>query len=103
MSHNDILPWPPGAESGIIDIVQDKTAKLTGTQPPHPVAVVVYDRVALMELGVACDIFGGEFTAAGGTPLYQLTVCGTEPWVSTMPGLPSRSRAAWTRCSPHGR
>ena len=67
--------------------MQDKTAKLTGTQPPHPVAVVVYDRVALMELGVACDIFGGEFTAAGGTPLYQLTVCGTEPWVSTDAGF----------------
>jgi AraC family transcriptional regulator, transcriptional activator FtrA len=67
--------------------VQDKTAKLTAAQPPHPVAVVVYDRVALMELGVACDIFGGEFTAADGTPLYQLTVCGTEPSVSTDAGF----------------
>jgi transcriptional regulator GlxA family with amidase domain len=67
--------------------VQDKTANLPGTQPPHPVAVVVYDRVALMELGVACDIFGGEATTAGGRPLYQLTVCGTEPSVGTDAGF----------------
>ncbi|HEY2129639.1 MAG TPA: helix-turn-helix domain-containing protein [Streptosporangiaceae bacterium] len=67
--------------------MQDKTANLPGTQSPHPVAVVVYDRVALMELGVACDIFGGEATTAGGTPLYQLTVCGTEPSVSTDAGF----------------
>ncbi len=67
--------------------MQDKTANLAGTPPPHPVAVVVYDRVALMELGVACDVFGGQFTTPGGTPLYQLTVCGTEPSVSTDAGF----------------
>jgi len=66
--------------------VQDKTANLPGIAP-HRVAVVVYDRVALMELGVACDIFGGEFTAADGTPLYRLAVCGTGPSVSTDAGL----------------
>ena len=48
---------------------------------------MVYDRVALLELGVACDIFGGEFTTAVGTPLYQLTVCGTAPSVSTDAGF----------------
>jgi AraC family transcriptional regulator, transcriptional activator FtrA len=70
--------------------VRDKTANLAGAgprpKPPHPVAVVVYDRVALMELGVACDIFGGDAEIAG-TPLYQLAVCGTEPAVSTDAGL----------------
>lgn len=67
--------------------MQDKTANLTVTQPPHRVAVVVYDGVALMELGVACDIFGGDATAAGGAPLYQLAVCGTGPSVSTDAGF----------------
>jgi len=68
-------------------MVQDKTANLTGTPLPHPVAVVVYDGVALMELGVACDIFGGEATAADGTPLYRLAVCGAGPSASTDAGF----------------
>ncbi len=67
--------------------MQDKTANLRRTQPPHPVAVLVYDRVALMELGVACDIFGGDATTADGTPLYQLTVCGAEPSARTDAGF----------------
>jgi len=72
--------------------VQDKVANLPGTRPPrpvapHPVAVLVYDEVALFELGVACDIFGGEATTAAGIPLYQLTVCGTGPSVSTDAGF----------------
>ena len=67
--------------------MQDKTANLAGAQPPHPVAVVVYDGVTLMELGVACDIFGGAATAADGTPLYRLAVCGAGPSVSTDAGF----------------
>ncbi len=66
--------------------MQDKTANFPATQPPHPVAVVVYAGVALMELGVACDIFGGDAEIAG-VPLYQLTVCGAEPSVSTDAGF----------------
>ncbi len=67
--------------------MRDKTANLRRIQPPHPVAVLVYDRVALMELGVACDIFGGDATIADGTPLYQLTVCGAEPSARTDAGF----------------
>jgi AraC family transcriptional activator FtrA len=66
--------------------VQDKTANFPAIQPPHPVAVVVYAGVALMELGVACDIFGGDAEIAG-VPLYRLTVCGAEPSVSTDAGF----------------
>ncbi|HTT51335.1 MAG TPA: helix-turn-helix domain-containing protein [Streptosporangiaceae bacterium] len=66
--------------------MRDKTANHPGTPPPHPVAVVVYDGVALMELGVACDIFGGD-AETGGVPLYRLSVCGTGPSVSTDAGV----------------
>ncbi|MGP8000123.1 MAG: helix-turn-helix domain-containing protein [Streptosporangiaceae bacterium] len=66
--------------------MRDKTANRPGTHPPHPVAVVVYDGVALMELGVACDIFGGDADIAG-VPLYRLTVCGAGPTASTDAGI----------------
>jgi AraC family transcriptional regulator, transcriptional activator FtrA len=63
--------------------------------------------VALMELGVACDIFGGDAAAANGRPLYQLTVCGTEPSVRTdagfgiqVPGRLDALRAAQTVIVP---
>ncbi len=65
--------------------MQEKTANLARSQP-HPVAVVVYDGVALMELGVACDIFGGDREITG-TPLYRLSVCGAGPSVSTDAGF----------------
>jgi AraC-like DNA-binding protein len=67
--------------------VQHKAANLPDIQPPHPVALLVYDEVALFELGVACDIFGGEATTAAGIPPYQLAICGTGPSVSTDAGF----------------
>ena len=54
---------------------------------PHTVAVVVYDDVALFELGVACDIFGTSITASSGQPLYCLSICGPAPSVMTDAGF----------------
>jgi transcriptional regulator GlxA family with amidase domain len=47
------------------------------------VAIVVYDGVALFELGVACDVFGDD---SGGAPLYEVTVCAASPEVTTGAG-----------------
>lgn len=80
-------------ESGIIDIVRDKAAKIyrrggaaaaasppqPGTQPgtqAHAVALVVYDGVSPFEIGVVCDIFGGGYAEDFGVPWYRLFVCG---------------------------
>ena len=54
---------------------------------PHTVAVVVYDEVALFELGVACDVFGDDH---GGPPLYAVSVCGATASVTTDAGLSMR-------------
>jgi AraC family transcriptional activator FtrA len=43
---------------------------------PHEVAVVVYDGVTAFELGVACDIFGSDWSADFGVAWYQLSICG---------------------------
>jgi len=40
------------------------------------VAVIVYPGVTVFELGVACDIFGDEWSATFGVPWYRLFVCG---------------------------
>ena len=40
------------------------------------VAVVVCDGLSLMELGVACDVFGGPYGAWFGVPWYRMSVCG---------------------------
>ena len=37
------------------------------------VAVVVCDGLSMMELGVACDVFGGPYGAAFGVPWYRLS------------------------------
>ena len=42
----------------------------------HEVAVLVYDGIAPFELGVACDVFGGDYSAKFGVPWYRLTICG---------------------------
>lgn len=39
------------------------------------VALVAYDGLALFELGVACDVFGTDWTDEFGVPWYRLSVC----------------------------
>jgi AraC family transcriptional activator FtrA len=39
------------------------------------VGVLVYDGVATFELGVACDVFGGNAVETDGSPWYDLAVC----------------------------
>jgi transcriptional regulator GlxA family with amidase domain len=51
---------------------------------PIAVAIVVYDGVALFELGVACDIFGPQ---DGGDQFYSLAICGAAPSVTTDAGF----------------
>ena len=43
------------------------------------VAIVACDGVTVFELGVACDIFGGEWEAMFGVPWYRSFVCGLTP------------------------
>jgi transcriptional regulator GlxA family with amidase domain len=57
---------------------------------PHSVAIVVYDGVALFELGVACDVFGGDFTTRSGISLYATSVCGAATAVTTDAGFEMR-------------
>jgi AraC family transcriptional activator FtrA len=66
----------------MIDLVRDNPAN-TGVRAHTPfkggrgVAVLVYDGVAPLELGVACDVFGpSSERAMPGVPWYQLSVCG---------------------------
>ncbi|MDA8286733.1 MAG: helix-turn-helix domain-containing protein [Actinomycetota bacterium] len=66
-------------ESGIIVIVQSKTATL--------VAVVVYDGVTLFELGVATEIFGTDHSQTLGVPWYRFAVCGAAKTVTADGGL----------------
>jgi AraC family transcriptional regulator, transcriptional activator FtrA len=64
-----------------------KTANPPALPPgdrPGAVAIVVYDGVALFELGTACDVFGD---ASGGEPLYTVSVCAATPSVTTDAGL----------------
>jgi AraC family transcriptional activator FtrA len=46
------------------------------TQPSPTVAIVVYDGVNMFELGVACDVFGGNHMPNVGDQWYRLFVCG---------------------------
>ncbi len=41
----------------------------------HGVGLVVYDRVNLFELGIACDIFGDDRWVASDVPWYRLSLC----------------------------
>jgi len=58
--------------------VHDKTAK-----EPLPVAMIVFDGVALFEMAVASDVFGTGITQADGRPLYRLSICGPAPVITT--------------------
>jgi AraC family transcriptional activator FtrA len=76
----------------MIDVVRDKTANgvpsLTGSYSDRratrsrlragSVAIVVYEGVALFELGVACDVFGPN-DLTGDLDWYRLSICGSEP------------------------
>ena len=48
-------------------------------RPAGAVAVVVYDGVAVFELGVACEVFATSWSAVFGVPWYRCFVCGAEP------------------------
>ena len=57
--------------------MRDDPATFPRTGPdPRTVAVVVHAGVTVFELGVACDIFGDEWSATLGIPWYRLLVCG---------------------------
>lgn len=82
----------------MIDRVRDKAAKILvgpgGAPRPapaaaeaHAVAVIVYDGISPFELGVVCDIFGGDYSAAFGVPWYGLTICGHTPSVTMDVGI----------------
>jgi AraC family transcriptional activator FtrA len=67
-------PVPRG--SGIIVDVRDKTATSLDSSPPGgAVAVVAYDGMAMFEFGVACDIFGNDWSVDLGVPWYGFSVC----------------------------
>jgi transcriptional regulator GlxA family with amidase domain len=51
------------------------------------VAVIVCDGLSLLELGAACDVFGGPYGAAFGVPWYRLAVCGAAGSVLTDAGF----------------
>jgi transcriptional regulator GlxA family with amidase domain len=77
---------PAAPDSGTIDRVQDKAATVPRPAPPR-VAIVMFDGVALFELGVANDVFGTIVTTADGGPLYEVVICGAGPAVMTETGL----------------
>jgi len=58
------------------------------------VAVVVFDRVSVFELGVLCEVFGYDRTADG-LPSYDFAVCAAEP-------APLRTSAGFLLDTPHG-
>jgi transcriptional regulator GlxA family with amidase domain len=58
--------------------MRDKTAK-----EPLPVAMIVFDGVALFEMAVASDVFGTDITQPDGRPLYRLSICGPAPVITT--------------------
>ena len=75
-------------ESGIIDIVRDKTAnassrrvadRATGARPavPYAVGIVIYEGVTPFDLGIASEGFSSAGTTTDGGARYRLFVCGT--------------------------
>jgi transcriptional regulator GlxA family with amidase domain len=51
------------------------------------VGLVVYDGVSPFEVGVICDIFGGDYAGDFGVPWYRLSVCGCGPSVTLDAGF----------------
>ena len=62
--------------------MRDKAAMM-----PESVALVVYDGVPAFEIGVVCDVFGGDYAQEFGVPWYRLTVCAATPSVRLDAGL----------------
>jgi AraC family transcriptional activator FtrA len=60
--------------------MRDNPASFSGPGRPgldeRAVAVLVHDGVTAFELGVACDVFGDEWSDIVGRPWYRLFVCG---------------------------
>jgi transcriptional regulator GlxA family with amidase domain len=63
--------------------MRDNPASFSGPGRPgldeRAVAVLVPDGVTAFELGVACDVFGDEWSDIVGRPWYRLFVCGLTP------------------------
>jgi transcriptional regulator GlxA family with amidase domain len=59
----------------------------TARRAGQDVAVVVCDGLSLLELGAACDVFGGPYGPAFGVPWYRLAVCGAAGSVLTDAGF----------------
>ena len=114
--------WPAGTESGMIAMVQEKSAKVgeraeagtrvgprarprpaagpdarrhPGRRPARNVAVVLYDGFTAFELGVACEVFGDDSWVPPGEPWYRLFLCAAEPG-------PVTSDAGFDILVPHG-
>ena len=98
-------PWwavTSADESGMIDIMRDKTAKPSksrdaarstarqrrGSKNPASldVAIVLYDGFTPFELGVACEVFGDDRWVTPGDPWYRLFICGDTPAPVTADG-----------------
>jgi AraC family transcriptional activator FtrA len=97
-------------ESGTIDIVRNKPAKLAsftdvsrslanGQGSPRrtsrDVAIVVYDGFTAFELGVACEVFGEDRWVPAGDPWYRLFICGDN-------SAPVTSDGGFQILVPHG-
>ena len=68
--------------------MRDKAATLPESAPePESVALIVYDGVSPFEVGVVCDIFGGDYARNFGVPWYRLTVCAATPSIRLGAGL----------------
>jgi len=65
---------PAGRKDGI---ASDRATGLG--RGAHAVAIVVSDGVTLFELGVACEVFGGDWSATFGVPWYRSFVCAITP------------------------
>jgi len=50
------------------------------------VALVVYDGLAMFEFGVACDVFGTDWSSDVGVPWYQFAVCAAGSAAVTVEG-----------------
>ena len=68
--------------------MRDKAATPPESAPePESVALIVYDGVSPFEVGVVCDIFGGDYARDFGVPWYRLTVCAATPSIRLDAGL----------------
>jgi AraC family transcriptional regulator, transcriptional activator FtrA len=66
-----------------------------GRGAPHAVAIVVSGGVTVFELGVACEVFGNDWSAMFGVPWYRTFVCGITPGPVTVD-------AGFQMLAPHG-